>query len=301
MTAARKIEISLQDLLDSVDPKWRSKISICDLNGSPHPDCDGAKGSICVTLNEDPENVLESAVVQKLSNICQVQNESLEDELNTAAKMLVSPREFVENPLGSILLPKESALASEQKIDKLSIDFFKASQKRNALQDLKQYLEKYTSSASLINELTSAADELFTNAIFNAPFSDESSVNPGKDRTDTSTQMIDGNSAELFAGVHSDRIVIGCKDPYGSLNLQSLLSRILKCYKDGVGKSINMGPGGAGIGSYLVFNTGTSYYVGILKGEATVVCFSVPQKMSSRKRGQVPKNLHFFEIKQEGS
>jgi hypothetical protein len=124
---------------------------------------------------------------------------------------------------------------------------------------------------------------------------------PGKGRTDSSVEMQNPFKGQLFAGVLDDRLGIGCRNPFGSLQLKPLLNKMQKCYGDGVGESINMGPGGAGIGSFLVFNTGSSYYVAIVKGEATVLSISVPINMSARKRGELPKNLHFFEIKQEGA
>lgn len=301
MSKAKGFDLDLDGLQEEVLEKWRSRIKI-RRSMSDQSHCSGSEDQakvICLTNVDEPVEVLDMVIGNKVSNLCQSSHKQLSEELNTSAKMIFEPTEFVANPLSSILSPQTANADHERILTHFLYDFDSATQKTEALEQLKTYLETISKSESFHSDILSAADELFTNAVFNAPFIDpNTNENLGKDRTDSSTKMEKG-SAQLFAGTHDNRLVLGCRDPYGTLQLDSLVKKIRKVYKDGVGQSINMGPGGAGIGSYLVFNTGTSYYVGVIEGQATVVCFSVPLKMSSRKREQMPKNVHFFEVKQE--
>ena len=74
-----------------------------------------------------------------------------------------------------------------------------------------------------------------------------------------------------------------------------LFKKIKSCYDTSVAANMNMsGGGGAGIGSFMVFNSAASYYAMVEAGQCTLVCCSVPLKMSSKARALLPKNLHFI-------
>ena len=77
-------------------------------------------------------------------------------------------------------------------------------------------------SQSFISQVLGVADELVTNAVFNAPFVNESNTQPGANREDSSVKMTYNKEARFFMANNTDRVLIGCIDPYGSLNLNHL-------------------------------------------------------------------------------
>jgi len=82
------------------------------------------------------------------------------------------------------------------------------------------------------------------------------------------------------------------------LSVNKLFKRIKNCYDTSVGDNINYsGAGGAGIGSYLIFNSSASYFAEVKVQSHTIVCCTVPLGMSSRARLNIAKNLHFFSHK----
>jgi hypothetical protein len=74
------------------------------------------------------------------------------------------------------------------------------------------------------------------------------------------------------------------------------LARIDECMKKGVAKSIQNGPGGAGIGSFLIFNASTSFYLGVDRGRKTTVGCALPIAGRAREDYSLPKNLHILVV-----
>ena len=298
MSAAEDMTYNIEDLISAIDERWREKIELKDLDEKMLIARSG-EAIIGIASDADPTQLLDLALNSGLKHVCQFSNLHLERELNTSASMLVSPEGFITHPLSTILSPTLATDKNEQGLRQFEMKFSKAAEKQELLAKLDEFLRQHIRADSLIDELKSVVDELFTNAVYNAPFTDHSTGDLNEmDRTDNTVAMPAGNEGVIFAGTLDKQIVVGCTDPFGSLKIEGLLRRILKCYEDGVANSMRMdGKGGAGIGSYMVYNTAASYYVGVEPGISTTVCCSLPTNMSSRKRGQIAKNMHFFEIK----
>ncbi|MCB0407013.1 MAG: hypothetical protein KDD34_02350 [Bdellovibrionales bacterium] len=297
MSAAPVINYSVEDLTKLLDQKWQGQVELYDIDASTVLMSSPNKAVIGVSNSSDPTRLLNLAIDKGLSQICQFSNLQIEREMNTSASMLISPKEFIKYPVSTILNPLHASQKEEKKLITWNIQFSKASEKSQTLHQLDEFLRQHIKAETLISDIKVIADELFTNAIYNAPY-----INTREgsqvliDRTDLSAQMHPGDFGHIFAAVKDNNLVIGCKDPYGSLLLTKLLKRILKCYRNGVASMMKMGTGGAGIGSYMVYNSSASYYVGVQKNQATVVCCSLPINMSSRRRESIAKNMHFFEI-----
>jgi hypothetical protein len=231
-------------------------------------------------------------------HICQSGNPYFEKDLNTSAMLLNDEAAFSHYPAASILCPHEANSQKEASLILMNYIFDRVSQKQDLLTKLESTLAGTSASSSIRADILLIADELSTNAIFNAPFVDLDNTNPGASREDQGVKMHDGRSARFFIAADSERFVVGCCDPYGTLNLNKMLGRIKDCYDSGVSANIRMaGSGGAGIGSFMVFNSAASYYVDVAVGKHTMVCCTLPIKMSNRARQEMPKNLHFIKKK----
>ncbi|MCB0351421.1 MAG: hypothetical protein KDD38_09575 [Bdellovibrionales bacterium] len=250
---------------------------------------------IMVCDNVTPGNVIALALDAGYTHICQSSHPYFVPDLNTSALMLLEDKQFINYPLSSIITPSEVGPEAEANLTHFEYKFEQAGQKFTILQGVGKALGEKKVSPSIQADVLVIADELSTNAVFNAPFVDMENTASGASREDQSTRMHQGKSASIFLGANDTRLVIGCKDPYGTLNLMKLFVRIKKCYDTSVAENINMtGRGGAGIGSFMVFNSSASYYAVVEEGQCTMILCALPVRMSSKTRLEIPKNLHFI-------
>lgn len=255
------------------------------------------KNVLGIQLASDVQ-VSESAILShildsQLTHVCHEQNVNFEEELLTSALMLTNPNVFFEKPLTSIFSPDKVEQLDDSHFEIWSTSFHKISEKVDVISEIRRLIEERLGFQAIASDIGLIADELFTNAIFNAPYVDQKTyLNPGISRTDSSLAMPEPNRGRVFIGLEGKRLVVGVKDPFGTLNIEKLFKRIKNCHDNGVAENINTGPGGAGIGSYLVYRASTSYYAAVSEGEATILCCSIPLEMSGRKRQQLPKNIH---------
>lgn len=240
-----------------------------------------------------PSEVLNFCINKKKLHVIQESSPYFENEVPTAATMLCESTKFFSHPVSSILKPESACSRTENKLTLLSIDFEAAIQKVDVLDLVERALVDKQVTTSIRSDAVVVSDELITNAIFNAPFVDLDNNQPGARRGDATVRMHEGKNGRLFIGVDNEKIVVGCSDPYGTLNVSKLLARIQSCYDTSVAANIRMtGGGGAGIGSFMMFNAAASFYLAVNQYKQTVVACVLPLRMSSRARLQISKNLH---------
>lgn len=252
---------------------------------------------LLVTPDYAPTEILNVAIDKGYTQIVQSGSAHFETEMACSAKLLLEPQRLLRMPVSAILDPHNYGSKSEAGLTLLHQTFSVAREKSDLLKKVEETLAEKIKSTALKADIVTVADELLTNAIFNAPFVDLQNSQPGESRENSGVTMTEGKMGDFFVGADSERIVIGCRDPYGSLNTKKLLERIRNCYLRSVAATMNMdGRGGAGIGSFMVFNASSSYYVAIDRMKSTVVCAVLPLKGSGRSRQEAPKNLHILNI-----
>jgi hypothetical protein len=295
MSAARLKSIDIDDLAGQMAPEFSGQVKVIDgfaANGGVSD-----PKTIVAVEGLGMKDLLEWNLERNATQICQVDSGSLTQELNTSAVMLKSPEAFLDMPMACILSPQRVTADKNNEVTKLNLQFRRAGEKNGAIDLLRALMIRHSKPQSLISDACLIADEMFTNAVYNAPFVDVASgSNPGIDRNDWFVEMKKGHAGELMIGYDDERLVIVCRDPFGSLNIGKFLNGIRECCRNGVSSHMKMGPGGAGIGSYLVFNSSSSFYVAVSKGKCTVVAATLQWGWGSRKRSQTPKNLHCIQL-----
>jgi hypothetical protein len=249
----------------------------------------------CIGIGDrmTPSTVLDCALSHDIRQIVQRSGIALEREILVSKAMLMSPRQFLDHPLATILSPESVSQAREKELTLFEREFNEPTQKQEIIEHLQNGLD-VSVNRSLVPELLLVVDELFSNAVFNAPFKGRSRTSSGKhDKTHLMRHM-KLRPGRVFIGADTDRLVIGCSDQYGTLDPKMLFERIQGCLTEGVLENMNFGDGGAGIGSFMVYLAAASLYVGVDKNKRTLVCVSLPKKGCWSKRQVTPKNLHFF-------
>jgi hypothetical protein len=268
---------------------WRQDLAV---------DLAGAKvDSSCIGVADclEPEAVLTLALDSGFTHICQKGGHLFDAEIESANLMIQSPESFLEFPSATILTPGALSAESEKKLIIHDTKFNSSSDKLQVLTAITNMMELKGLSQTINDDVIAVADELFTNAIFNAPFVDKDThQNPGICRKRLDVKLDDGKFGRMFLANDEKRLVIGCEDPYGSLDLKRYMTKIKATYQRGPAATINFGPGGAGIGSYIIFNAGSSLYFGVWPGKASIVCCVIPLGMSNRKRIQLSKHVHLI-------
>lgn len=244
-----------------------------------------------------PDEVLRYAADFKLNHIVQRQGHDFAHELKTAKAMIEAPENYFKFPISSILSPHDVGPIAEARDLRLDFAFDYSGGKKPALDSITQILVSEKISQTAIIDVISVADEMFTNAIYNAPFSDHISLkNPGVSRHDIEIKLEGEQKCRMLLALNKDCVVVGCEDPFGSLNLERYFHKIRNTYLRGPAATMNFGPGGAGIGSYIIFNAGSSLYMGVRPTKATVLCCVIPIGIAYRKRAQMPKHLHWIQL-----
>ena len=250
------------------------------------------KNSLVIGDKLDPQAVLDLLVKNKYGHITQSGAAAQENEIRIAEVMVNAPMHFILYPACTLLGLNEMSSELESKSCLINEHITNAADKDRILRKIQLLGVGITNQISLINDISAAADELITNAIYNAPYIQVNEFKSGI-RRDSKTVAIDIlKKPRFFLAVNDEQIFIGCCDFYGSLNAFKLVEQIQKCYMNGVASMINYSEGGAGIGSFKVFHVSSGYYVGVAPGQMTTVCCSFSKTNSGIERQSLPKSLH---------
>lgn len=254
--------------------------------------------SSCVGISDglEPDKVLDLALNSGLNHVCQKKGHAFNEEVSAANCMIQSPDSFFNHPIATILSPENLSDASERALLGAEYIFNCSTQKLEALETITNAMNSKGLAQTIVEDIMTVGDEMFTNAIFNAPFVDlHTQKNPGVSRSHLDIQYEGGKHGRLFLAHDEKRLLVGCQDPYGSLSLNRYLKKIHSVYEQGPAATINFGPGGAGIGSYIIFNVGASLYFGVWPGRATIMCCVVPLGLSNRTRMGLAKHIHWIQ------
>lgn len=225
------------------------------------------------------QQVIDSVCDLSFKHIVQEDGPSFANELRTACLMVEKPADFIANPLELIL--GETADPDT----KLVILNSATEKKQKVLSQFNDYLSRLKGTRTIVEQALMIADELYTNGAKNA-WPSGGSLFEG--------DPVREGMLEFFAQAGDSRLIFGCRDSFGELNTNAILERIRKCMTLGVAGAIRQGTGGAGIGSYMIFDACLSYYAGASAGQQSVVCVSLPLGMSRRAMAGLPKNIHLI-------
>lgn len=249
---------------------------------------------IVFTDNLNTVTLLNYCIEKKINHFVQKSNLNYVSEISVSETMLHNKDCFFNFPLSVIHGVENPNLETEKQLQMVSFHISSATEKSSLLKILENYILSISGSTALMGDVLRSADELFTNAVYNAPFVPLDNSQSGIERNIEKVIIESDKKPHFFASHDEQRLVIGCTDNYGSLNIEALLVRIKRCYEANLSEVINYGSGGARIGAYLVFESSCSMYISVKKGHQTLICCSFPYKMNSNKRSRIPKNLHVF-------
>ena len=251
--------------------------------GSPLPaDCDRRK-CIWIGDNVSPEAVIGLNVDSGVGHVVNVNGVNVRSELSAAIRMIYETEQFFRDPVKCIL-------GTPPTQPPLQLAFTAAVEKAPTIDAIRNFVTTIPFSKSVVDDIVVVADELFTNAVFNAPH------HKGQEMVDSllrapSVSLQKGKTGRFLIGNSDDCIVLTCEDPFGTLNPQAVAARIQRCFREGVSASINMG-----IGTYMVYTLAVSLYIIVNCGVCSQVSCVFPLKKSLRSISALSRNIHIAVI-----
>jgi hypothetical protein len=238
--------------------------------------------------------LLEICGQKGVKHVIQKSNLKPDSETALANFMLEHPRNFIRDPIASILGQLQTGSEAEEKWEKFHEEIKSPLEKCEAIEKLQTFAKRFKNPSSVVYDIALVGDELISNALYNAPYVDPGNTRSGPDRNPQNIAVDPKKRPEIFAGCDGSRIVVGVRDHYGMLNTTQFIERIRACYEKNPRDNISYKEGGAGIGSFMIFESCASMYVAVETGTATVICCSFPIGMGAHKRHRIPKNLHLL-------
>jgi len=175
--------------------------------------------------------------------------------------------------------------------NEMIIPFTSTTEKDQTMDTILKYI-KGTKGAGLLEDAAHLiSDEMFTNALFNAPPAVTKEERAGRSRG--KAFAIDPKMPAKFHLAHNDnQLMIACEDPFGTLQELGLLKSLQPPETDNGLITVKQGPGGAGIGMRLMFNYCTEFYVLCRKTQKTVFVCVFPLHQSEKVKALMSKNFH---------
>ena len=240
------------------------------------------------------ENVYRALYDYPINHVVQSTRSDAAFELILSALLTRQPEEMIK-PENTFLLKKFN-VDDKQTIKRLAIQFKSTKDKKATMDEVVAFLQSDKRLINLQSMIMQIADELFMNALFNGPVDDKGI------RIFYNTprhEHVSYNVAEqraLLRVIHSEsRLIIGCEDPFGSLDeshVRKLLARVtMSKYLPEVSSGA-----GAGLGLKMVIENSSALYIFVKKNRLTAVYCALDLSFSQRMIIETPKHAHLVVI-----
>ena len=240
-----------------------------------------------ISFAEDltPVKILALALNEGVQHIIQAKGPTFKTELLSSIRMLENASEFFREPTHVVL--------GKERKDSFVFKFHSSNQKNELMSRFEKVLDQIPGTSTIRDSAMRIADEMFTNALFNAPVDEASQFTHADSPRHLGVELTPGDEAIFIVSYDLDSLALACIDRFGSLKIENLLKRIQECYERGLSHSIRSTHGGAGIGCHAMFEMSSSFYLGVQSGKKTVICCKLSLHRSFKETGLLFKNLHW--------
>jgi hypothetical protein len=163
-----------------------------------------------------------------------------------------------------------------------------ASRRTERLDKMVEFFTAKNIGSRTIHVLRDAAEELLTNAFYNAPVAAGVFDEPVSRELDV--LLPDKYACDLAYGAREDFAVVRVKDPFGSFARTRLVDVLTRCSKANMQVTVDESMGGAGLGMWRIFTGATLVGVSVSEGKHTEILVGV----STKRPNPRPYGYHFF-------
>ncbi|MGZ3722132.1 MAG: hypothetical protein ACXVA9_04325 [Bdellovibrionales bacterium] len=217
--------------------------------------------------------------------------EDFAPELLASSLMALRPAAFMKNPITFFFNGFQSSKAAAESGRHVRYDFTSSVEKDGIIKRLDQFLDYNNQMASLKDICLQTADEMITNALFHAPVRASGLRPNSKLARDGEATMPTGKHGTLFACFSDQRVIIGCTDPFGSLEKLGFLLHLRSIFKESAANMRVQGES-AGIGFKYLIESAANVYVLVTKKKQTLIACGFLLK-GLKANSTASKHLHF--------
>ncbi|MDB4961822.1 MAG: response regulator receiver protein [Myxococcales bacterium] len=163
-----------------------------------------------------------------------------------------------------------------------------ASRRVERLERMSDFLDSKGVGARTIEHLRDAAEELLTNAFYDAPVS-AGAVDHPISRTQDVT-LPDDDACDLVYGCRDDLAIVRLRDPFGSLTRTRLVEVLTRCARTDMQVEVDESMGGAGLGLWRIFSAASFVAISVVSGRHTEFLVGIAKKSP----GPRPFAFHLF-------
>lgn len=164
-----------------------------------------------------------------------------------------------------------------------------ASRRQARFERMREYFTKQGLSERVITTVVDVAEELVTNALYDAPV--EAGFFQRARQRFEDVNLPPDRACEISYGIENDTVFIRLRDPFGALTRTRLLEVLNRCNRD-MGVQLDETRGGAGLGLWRVFQSAATVSMTVIPGSLTEVLVGIGIK-DGRKVAK-PAAVHLF-------
>lgn len=139
-----------------------------------------------------------------------------------------------------------------------------------------------------IQQLRDVAEELLTNAFYDAPVAAGALKKPIPRTQDVS--LPDDSACDMVYGCREDLAIVRVRDPFGSLTRARLVEVLTRCARTDMRVEVDETMGGAGLGLWRIFSAASFVAISVIEHRHTEFLVGI----GKRAAGQRPFAFHLF-------
>lgn len=193
-------------------------------------------------------------------------------------------KDFIMHLKSKALWKPEDLIADVEQLKEMKIKDSENYQEN--IDEMVEFLELSRCFKDFGNQLKHVANEILTNALYNAPIENGEYLYRDKTRTEKVT-MKPGKEVDFKIFENDKKIVLYIKDYYGSLTKKNIEDHINNA-------QVKNKEGGAGVGIYLSFRYCHKLIYNVISGESTEVMIVLNKFRRNKDYELIDKSFHFF-------
>ncbi len=165
----------------------------------------------------------------------------------------------------------------------------RASRRADRLERMTTYFEDHQVSARTIELLRDAAEELLTNAFYDAPVAAGLLDQPISRTQDVA--LSDDSACDMVYGCRDDLAIVRVRDPFGSLSRTRLVEVLTRCARTDMAVEVDETMGGAGLGLWRIFSAASFVAIAVVNNRHTEFLVGIGKRVAAASR---PFAFHLF-------
>jgi CheY-like chemotaxis protein len=178
-------------------------------------------------------------------------------------------------------------------VEPLCVKIRDSREKADYVHQVAAYAQSLGCNERVVELIETIADEVVTNAIYNAPRTADGTPRYAKMSRREAVVLEEHETGELQFACDGDYIAIAQLDPFGSLTQETVVNYLNRCLVRGPDQ-FSDATGGAGIGLYRVFQSLSKFIINIEPGRKTEVICLIDLRLSMKRFRQAAKSFHIF-------